>query len=81
MSIQVEIYGMKYPIKGSSDSGHIEQLAKRVNEQMHKIAKQDPRLDVTRLAVLTAMNLADELVKIQTEYEQLLRLLEEESKG
>lgn len=79
MTTQVDIYGMRYSIKGSADSRHIQQVADLVNDQMKKIGSSDSRLDVTRIAVLAAINLADELVKVKEEYEKLLQLLEEEA--
>lgn len=58
--VTVEIYDQSYHLSGQ-DVEHIHQLAKRVDATMRSIAAQGRTVDSLRVAVLAALNLADEL--------------------
>lgn len=68
--ITVDIYGMQYKLAGHSSSGHMRRVAQYVDEQMHLIAKGFPKLDTQRVAVLTAVNLADQYLRLSDEREK-----------
>nr|WP_051331205.1 cell division protein ZapA [Aneurinibacillus terranovensis] len=75
--VVVEIYGQYYTMKGESSSSHMRMVAGYVDDKMRKIASANPRLDTNKLAVLSALNMADEYFKLRQEYEELLKLLEQ----
>jgi cell division protein ZapA len=58
--ITVEIYDQTYHLAGQ-DSEHIRELAARVDAKMRAVAAQGRTVDSLRVAVLAALNLADEL--------------------
>ena len=58
--VTVEIYDQIYHLSGQ-DAGHIKQLAARVDAKMRAVAAQGRTVDSLRVAVLAALNLADEL--------------------
>jgi cell division protein ZapA len=58
-SIQVEIYDQSYNLRGT-DPKYIEKLAQYVDTKMRTLAEQTQTVDSLRLAVLTALNIADE---------------------
>ena len=62
---QVEIYGQVYKIRGELDPVYIEQLARTVDAKMRALARQTDTVDTRRLAVLAALNLADELQQLK----------------
>ncbi|OGF66020.1 MAG: hypothetical protein A2Y62_06120 [Candidatus Fischerbacteria bacterium RBG_13_37_8] len=64
-STKVEIYGQYYQIKGEMDEEYIDELAIYVDKKMRMIADQTPRLDSMKLAVLTSLNIADELFRLR----------------
>ncbi|HEY0829001.1 MAG TPA: cell division protein ZapA [Bacilli bacterium] len=68
--ITLDIYGTPYKFVGQSSTNHIRLVAAQVSEQMHKMAVNFPQLDTTRLAVLTAVNMADENFKLKQEWEE-----------
>ena len=71
--VEVVIYGASYAIRGESlDEEYVRRVASRVDQRMRELARRSPQLDVTRLAVLTALNLADELTRLQEQYRDLL---------
>jgi cell division protein ZapA len=58
--VHVEIHGHRYPIRSSLDSTYIAELAAFVDEKMRLAAKECPAGDTLKIAVLAALNLADE---------------------
>jgi cell division protein ZapA len=58
--ITVEIYDQVYHLAGQ-DTAHIRDLAARVDAKMRAVAAQGRTVDSLRVAVLAALNLADEL--------------------
>ncbi len=58
--VTVEIYDQVYHLSGQ-DAEHIRELAARVDAKMRAVAAQGRTVDSLRVAVLAALNLADEL--------------------
>jgi cell division protein ZapA len=58
--VTVEIYDQSYHLSGQ-DVEHIRQLAERVDAKMRAVAAQGRTVDSLRVAVLAALNFADEL--------------------
>lgn len=79
-AIRVEIYGQTYQVRGDASNTHILDVAKWVDTKMREIGKRSPNLDHTKVAVLTAINIADELLKVRKELEEIYHMLEEEEK-
>src|SRR5262245_6749511 len=61
--IPVEIQGQRYPIRSSLDPEYVARLATYVDEKMRAAADTAPSGDALRLAVLAALNIADELFR------------------
>jgi cell division protein ZapA len=68
----VSIFGTEYAIKGDADPDHIRELAHFVDSKMRKITEESPVLSATKVAILTALNIADELFKQEGERETTL---------
>jgi cell division protein ZapA len=62
--VPVQIFGERYPIKSALDPQYIQQLATYVDERMRAAADQSPAGDSLRLAVLAALNIADEAFRM-----------------
>ncbi|MGH9535932.1 MAG: cell division protein ZapA [Terriglobales bacterium] len=60
MTIQVEIYDQAYHLTGAGSEAQTRRLAERVDAVMRQIARQTRVIDSLRVAVLAAVNLADE---------------------
>jgi len=58
--VTVEIYDQAYHLSGQ-DPDHVRELAARVDAKMRAVAAQGRTVDSLRVAVLAALNLADEL--------------------
>lgn len=62
--VTVEIYDQTYHLSGQ-DADHIRKLAEQVDAKMRAVAAQGRTVDSLRVAVLAALNLADELSQAQ----------------
>ena len=69
-NVRVEIYDQTYHLRGS-DSEYIAQLADYVDNKMRLIAQQAATVDSLRLAVLAALNIADELHVLKRRYDNI----------
>ena len=75
----MEIFGEKYVVRGEGTEIYIQGLAHEIDKKMRLIAQRMPRLSIQQMAVLTALNLADELAKLREEQEALMQLLGDKS--
>jgi len=58
--VRVKIYGQEYVISGAQSSDHIVKVAEHVDSKMREIEKAVKSGQVAMLAVLSAVNIADE---------------------
>ena len=65
-SVRVEIFDQAYNLRGS-DPEYILKLAAYVNAKMRAIGEQNRTVDSGRLAVLTALNIAEEYHLLKTQ--------------
>jgi cell division protein ZapA len=59
--VHVEIHGHRYPIRSGLDPAYVAELAAFVDGKMQLAAKECPQGDTLKVAVLAAINIADEL--------------------
>lgn len=78
--VKVEIFNQEYVVKGNENAEYIEMLAAYVDRRMRMIEQRNHSLSIVKVAVLTALNLADELNKLQEDYDELVKVLEEEKR-
>jgi len=62
-TLSVEIFGSTYGVRSDREPEHLEALAALVDQKMRKIAGQTVAVETSRIAILAALNLADELVR------------------
>jgi cell division protein ZapA len=62
-AVSVEIFGQRYPIRSSLDEEYIKRLATYVDGKIRAAGDSAPSSDPVRLAVLAALNIADELFR------------------
>jgi cell division protein ZapA len=61
--VTVDIQGQRYPIRSSLEPDYIAELARYVDEKVTAAAETTPSSDGLRLAILAALNIADELFR------------------
>ncbi|MCL6600854.1 cell division protein ZapA [Alicyclobacillus macrosporangiidus] len=79
--IRVTICGQEYTLRGPASEAHLREVAQLVDAVMQRVAAANPNLDLRRQAVLAALNIADDLVRLQQEYRELLELLDQQTRS
>ena len=64
-TIDVEIYGQRFSIRGEADEVYVRRLAGFVDGQMRSLAEGMNTTTPSKLAVLTAINLAHQLFEVE----------------
>jgi cell division protein ZapA len=72
---RVKILGEEYRIQGDSDGDEIQALARLVEGTMKELLGASPITEPKRLAVLTAMNIAQQLLRERENSTQVLATL------
>ena len=86
---KVEIFGEKYTLRADAETEHIQRVAQYVDGKFSEVAKSSPTLSTSKMAILTSLNIADELIRSEEEKErsersilskvgELISLLEQE---
>ena len=71
--MHVEIFGQTYAVQAGADPGYVEQLAAYVDAQMREVSRAAGAVDSVRVAVLAALNIADECFRLRAEAGQSRR--------
>ncbi len=69
-SVRVDIFDQAYNLRGS-DPEYIFKLAAYVDGKMRAVAEQTATIDSVRLAVLAALNIADEYLVLKRRYDAI----------
>jgi cell division protein ZapA len=69
-AVVVEIYDQVYQLRGT-DPAYIEKLAGIVDAKMRAVSAHGATVDSLRVAVLAALNIADELVALRARFDTL----------
>ena len=76
----VKIYNQTYQVRSGNDPEYIKRLAEYVDAKMTEVLEQTPTVDSLKVAVLAALNLADEYFSTRQRYETLERDVGERSR-
>ncbi len=77
--VRVQIFGSEYRIASETDPEHIRKVASYIDQKMREIASALALRTRSTVAVLTAVNLADELFKIEEEGRRIDRISREKA--
>ena len=64
-TVEVEIYGQRYVVRGDADEEYVKRLANYVDTQIRVLAQGLKTATRAKLAVLAALNIADQLFKAE----------------
>ena len=65
-NVEVDIFGQTFRLSaGAAESDYMQRLAAHVDERIRAIANTAPAISFDRLAILAALNIADDLFKFQ----------------
>jgi len=71
-TVRVEIYGQTYNLRSNDgDTEYIQHLGAFVDARMREIAQGSLTVDSLKVAILTALHIADELHKLRNERDSL----------
>ena len=84
--VVVNILGQDYPLMSEDDRDYMQKVSYLVDDRMQEVSNANKKLGKTMVAVLTALNLADDYVKaidekaeLEAQVENLLNAIEENS--
>jgi len=69
--IKINLLGKDYTIRGEGGEKHLLEIANYVSDKMKTIQKINKELSNTKIAVLTALNIADEYIRLKKEYDSI----------
>jgi cell division protein ZapA len=65
--VHVQIFGQTYAVKAGAETGYVEELAAHVDAQMQEVSRSAGSVDSLRIAVLAALNIADECFRLRAD--------------
>lgn len=68
-SIPVEIFGQTYNVRGEGDPNYLAELARFVDSRMRDVAAEVSTVDAMKIAILAALNIADEFSRYRKQRE------------
>ncbi len=78
--VEIKVFGHVYTVKTDTDEEHLQRVARYVNEKMEEVTKNTKSVSSLNVAILTALNIADDLIKEKTRRLALLQEVEQKSK-
>lgn len=67
----VRIAGQEFKLTGDENQQYMDSLADMVNTEVDKVKRAYPMLSTGNCVLLAALNMADELTKLRSDYEAL----------
>jgi len=78
-SVEIKVFGQTYTVKTDAEEDHIQEVARYVNEKIDEVLKKTRSVSTLNVAILTALNIADDLLKEKEKRLVLLREIEKKS--
>ena len=75
----VTIFGKEYTLKGGADPEYVQEVAAFVDQRMSEVAHNAAVVSTDRVAILAAVNIADELFREQQKRMEAAATLEDRS--
>jgi len=77
--VEIKVLGQTYTVKTDSDENHMQEVAQYVNEKGDEILRKTKSVSSLNVAILTALNIADDLLKEKERNRTILREVETKS--
>ena len=78
-SVTVIIFGREYTLRGDADVDYVQRVAAFVDERMSEVARSSSVASTAKVAILAAVNIADELFREQQKRMETTATLEDRS--
>ena len=69
--VKIEIYGQSYNVAAEGNEDHIRELGEYVDAKMRTASQAAQTVDSVKVAVLAALNIADEMFRLRDRQERL----------
>ncbi len=69
--VDVEIFGKVYTVRGEKDTEYVRRVAEYVDRKMREISQVTDTVSTSRIAILAALNIADEYFALRDETDEL----------
>lgn len=79
-ALDVEILGQKFTISSDADEGYMLKVADYVDGKMQELMRSPRTVTKSNVAMLAALNIADEFHRLQDAHEAILNRLDQLSK-
>jgi cell division protein ZapA len=78
--VEIKVFGQTYTVKTDAGEDYIQEVARYVNEKMEEVLKKTKSVSTLNVAILTALNIADDLLKEKEKRIAFLREIEVKSR-
>ncbi len=78
--VEIKVFGQTYTVKTDAEEDYIQEVAKYVNEKIQEVLKKTKSVSTLNVAILTALNIADDLLREREKRIALVREVETKSK-
>ena len=78
--VEVEIFGQRYKLKGENEEPYIREIASYVDKKMRDVGKKAQTTQLSKLAILTAINITHEYFQSKKETKQKEMIMEKKTK-
>ncbi len=78
--VEIKVFGQTYTVKTDAEEEHIQAVAQYVNAKMEEVLKKTRSVSTLSVAILTALNIADDLLKEREERKAILQEVDKKSK-
>lgn len=78
--LHIEVFGRRYALRGEADQDYAQKLASMVDQKIDEVSQHSEGSPFSKLVVLAAINLADELLQLQEKQNKQDGLTEEKTR-
>lgn len=78
---EVQIFGQKYILRSDSDDVYTRQLAALVDKKMTELSANTKGVELSKLAIFTAVNIAHELMQLKKESKETDAVISRKTRG
>ena len=79
--VEIKVFGQTFSVKTDAEEDHLQAVARYVNEKMEEVLKKTKSVSTLNVAILTALNIADDLLKEKEQRKALVKEVEVKSKN
>ncbi|MGD0915861.1 MAG: cell division protein ZapA [Thermodesulfobacteriota bacterium] len=78
--VEISVFGQTYTVRTDAEESYIQAVAQYVNEKKEEILQKTKSVSTLNVAILTALNIADDLLREKAKRKALFEEIEAKSK-